>query len=96
MPIQRCEENARPGFKWGGRGKCFTYRLGDSEGRRKARVKAEAQGRAVHSVSLHETLQSLTGGRPKQLRQITANERRLRQVFRRMVQNLGGIIDAAG
>ena len=47
MPVQECREEGRPGWRWGSRGKCYTYSPGDDRGRREAREKAERQGRAV-------------------------------------------------
>ncbi len=44
MPVIACTLNGRPGFKWGGRGKCFTYAVGNEKA---ARSKATAQGVAV-------------------------------------------------
>jgi len=49
MPIQSCQANSRPGFKFGPSGKCFTYRSGDSSGRAQARARAAAQGRAIEA-----------------------------------------------
>lgn len=47
MPIQRCQENGLPGFRWGESGKCYTYHPGNAKERAEARLKAELQGKAV-------------------------------------------------
>ena len=47
MPVQRCRENGKPGFKFGESGKCYTYIAGDKASKERARAKAEKQGRAI-------------------------------------------------
>lgn len=47
MPVQACTQNGKPGFKWGSKGKCYTYTKGDKQSRERARSKAAAQGRAI-------------------------------------------------
>ena len=47
MPVIRCSSEGLPGFKFGSKGKCYTYEEGDAEGRASARRKAEAQGQAI-------------------------------------------------
>jgi len=47
VPVQPCQENERPGFKWGDGGKCFTYTKGDEAGAKRAREKAATQGQAI-------------------------------------------------
>jgi len=47
MPVQACQEDGKPGFKWGQQGKCYTYTPGNTRSKAAARLKAEAQGRAV-------------------------------------------------
>ena len=44
MPLQRCEVRGRSGWRWGSKGKCYTYNENDerSERRAKSRAKAEA------------------------------------------------------
>lgn len=49
MPLKRCQSNGRPGWKWGDRGKCYTYRKGDKAGSARARRKALQQARAIKS-----------------------------------------------
>ena len=46
MTIKRCKKNGRPGFKWGKTGTVYTYTTGDPRSRKRARQKAEAQGRS--------------------------------------------------
>lgn len=49
MPVQVCELNGQPGFRWGQQGRCYTYEEGDEDGRRAARRKAARQGRAIEA-----------------------------------------------
>lgn len=70
MPIQSCQENKEPGFKWGDAGKCYTYNPKNEGAKRNARKKALAQGIAIGDIKLegekisfdyHETLTSDKG-----------------------------------
>lgn len=47
MPVQPATLDGRPGFRWGTRGKVYTYRPGDEAGRRRARALATRQGQAI-------------------------------------------------
>lgn len=47
MPLQRCEEEGRPGWKWGEAGKCFTYAPGSAAAEKLARQRAMAQAVAI-------------------------------------------------
>jgi len=47
MPVMRCWEGGKPGYKWGKQGKCYTYKLGDKVSRQKAKNKAKKQGKAI-------------------------------------------------
>jgi len=49
MPVQECQEDNKPGFKWGITGKCYTYTEGDDASRKKARENAGEQGRAIEA-----------------------------------------------
>jgi len=49
MPVERCSEDGRPGFRFGDSGKCYTYTEGDTPGMRNARDKARAQERAAYA-----------------------------------------------
>ena len=50
MPVHSCQENSKPGYKWGGKGKCYTYTKGNEASRKSAHKKAEAQGRAAYAA----------------------------------------------
>ncbi len=52
MPVQTCILNGRPGFKWGEKGKCYTYPAGDKAGREAARAKARKQGQAIKASEI--------------------------------------------
>ena len=65
MPIQNCQSDKDPGFKWGDAGKCYTYNPKNEGSKRNARKKATAQGIAIGDIKLeglkvsfdyHETL----------------------------------------
>jgi len=47
MPVMKCQKGGKPGFKWGEQGKCYTYEPGDVTSRLRAKLQAEAQGRAI-------------------------------------------------
>lgn len=47
MPVMSCQENGKPGFKWGKSGKCYTY--SNERSRKLAITKAQKQGRAIKS-----------------------------------------------
>ncbi len=49
MPVQECQSDGQPGYRWGEEGKCYTYTPSDEESRKAARAKAERQGRAVEA-----------------------------------------------
>jgi hypothetical protein len=50
MPIVNCTKSGKPGFKWGSENKsCFTYTPGNEASKKRARNKAELQGRAIES-----------------------------------------------
>lgn len=49
MPVQRCEKDGKPGYKWGQEGFCYTYTPGDDRSELRARDKAEEQGRAIEA-----------------------------------------------
>lgn len=43
MPVRRCTENGRPGYKCGNQGKCYTYSPKDASGRLAAKKSAIKQ-----------------------------------------------------
>src|SRR5262245_57116837 len=47
MPLQRCESDGQPGWKWGDAGACYTFTEGDEESETAARKKALAQAAAM-------------------------------------------------
>lgn len=49
MPVKECQEDGKPGFKWGDEGKCYTYTPGNKTSRERAKEKAKQQGRAIQS-----------------------------------------------
>lgn len=51
MPVQKCQKNNKPGYRWGTEGKCYTYTPGNKASRERAKNKAAEQGRAIHEHS---------------------------------------------
>lgn len=49
MPIERCSLSGRPGYRWGEKGKCYTYESGNEHSRWQARARAMKQGRAIQA-----------------------------------------------
>lgn len=47
MPLQTCELNGDPGYRYGSNGKCYTYKAGDEEGRKQAKRKSIIQGTVI-------------------------------------------------
>lgn len=47
MPLKRCNEDGKPGWKWGDRGKCYTYPPGDPKAEKEAKSKAVKQAFAI-------------------------------------------------
>lgn len=49
MPVQACQLNGKPGYKWGSTGKCYTYTGGNKASQQAARAKATKQGQAAQA-----------------------------------------------
>jgi hypothetical protein len=47
MPVERCEIDGRPGYRWGKEGTCYVYKDGDEPGKTRAYNQAARQGRAI-------------------------------------------------
>jgi hypothetical protein len=47
MPVRECQENDKPGYKWGEQGKCYTYNPDNEGQRRKAKQSATIQGYVI-------------------------------------------------
>lgn len=47
MPVKNCEDNKKPGYKWGDEGKCYTYDPNNESSRRTAKKSAILQGLAI-------------------------------------------------
>ena len=48
MPLVRCQEDGKPGWKFGESGKCYTYTENDKSSEATAKLKAAKQGIAEH------------------------------------------------
>lgn len=55
MPVQKCQSGGKPGFKWGQRGKCYTYEPGNTTARKEAKRRAYVQGYAVEGGVLTDS-----------------------------------------
>jgi len=47
MPVKSCRTKGKPGFKWGDDGNCFLYTPNDKGSRKRARIRATNQGKAI-------------------------------------------------
>lgn len=47
MPVKSCEDNKKPGYKWGDEGKCYTYDPKNEKEKNGAKRKAIIQGIAI-------------------------------------------------
>lgn len=47
MPVKDCEDNKKPGYKWGDSGKCYTYDPKNEVKKNKAKKSAIIQGIAI-------------------------------------------------
>jgi len=54
MPVMSCNENNRPGYKYGASGKCYTYNSGDKKGAARAKLNAYKQGMAITGGTMKE------------------------------------------
>lgn len=54
MPLKKCQNNNKPGYKWGEEGKCYTYTPGNEESRNQAKQKAINQGIAMGEIEVDE------------------------------------------
>ena len=51
MPVNNCSENGNPGYKYGARGKCYTYDVNNESSRKKAKEQAYKQGYAIDKLA---------------------------------------------
>jgi len=65
MPVQACQHQGRPGFRWGPTGKCYTYTPGDPTSRARAYEQATLQGRAIQARRRQERQHLDRQGRPR-------------------------------
>ena len=47
MPVKDCQDNGKPGLKWGDSGKCYTYDPKNEGSKRNAKKEAITQGLAI-------------------------------------------------
>ena len=47
MPVKDCQDNGKPGLKWGDQNTCYTYDPNNERSKEKARRKAQIQGIAI-------------------------------------------------
>jgi hypothetical protein len=75
VPVKRCQEDGRPGFKWGDQGKCYAYDAGSDAGRRRAKELAIRQGIAVEGPD------AVKAGSPSAVELSSQNLRRVGKIF---------------
>jgi hypothetical protein len=54
MPVKKCEDDGKPGWKWGDQGKCYTYTAGSEASSAAAKAKAIKQGLAATDGRLED------------------------------------------
>jgi hypothetical protein len=54
MPVQRCTEEGKPGYRWGKSGKCYTYSPRNEAARKRAKQKAYLQAAAIKATGWKE------------------------------------------
>jgi hypothetical protein len=54
MPMMRCQEEGKPGWKWGESGKCYTYDPDEKDSERRAKMMANRQMRAIEASKHRE------------------------------------------
>lgn len=52
MPVNSCNSNGKPGYKWGDAGKCYIYDSKDESSKKAAKKKAIAQGIAIGDIDI--------------------------------------------
>jgi SPP1 gp7 family putative phage head morphogenesis protein len=70
LPIQTCEINGKPGYKWGETGKCYTYTPGNKKEEKQALAKAKEQMKAIYASGYNEDELILT---PEQYKHLVSN-----------------------
>jgi hypothetical protein len=74
MPTHACQKDGKPGYQWGGHGKCYTYTKGNESSKKAAKKKADAQGRAAYSAGYKG--ESVTEKISNKLKEVLENEDR--------------------
>ncbi len=54
MPIKRCQNEGKPGYKWGDQGKCYIYNPNDESSIKDAKKSAVAQGVAIGDLGTNK------------------------------------------
>jgi hypothetical protein len=67
-PMQRCNSGGKPGFKWGNKGKCYTYSPGDQASIRRAKRKSRLQGRAIEASKLLNAMEKEDAKKEKRVK----------------------------
>lgn len=62
MPVRACTLDGKPGYQYGGSGKCYTYDAKDDAARRKAKQQAYLQGAAITGGHPEKTEKDLSVG----------------------------------
>ena len=75
MPVKKCTENGKNGFKWGDSGKCYTYTEGNAASKKRAKDKAIQQGRAIQVNKTLEVLESLSKTKSSEVQSLRFNKK---------------------
>lgn len=54
MPVERCFKDGKPGYRYGKKGVCYVYELGNKQSHDQAKAKAEKQGQAIKASGYKE------------------------------------------
>jgi len=69
MPVQKCQREGKPGYKWGEEGKCYIYTPNNEEEREQAKQKAINQGIAMGEIEV-----DYEGGDSKEMKRVQRYE----------------------
>jgi len=59
MPLKRCQQNNKQGWKWGDEGKCYTYNPNSEASEKRAKSLAVKQGFAIDREEARRVLNNI-------------------------------------
>ena len=97
MPVKQCENNGKPGLKWGDSGKCYTYTPKNEGSRNKARRSAILQGIATGQIDINRLAQDArklaAQGQPQYVRDLLGQGYNLDQVYSPYRQTMANLLE---